>query len=233
MAPIGRPIVCTEYLARPLGSTIEGILPIAKRRNVGAFSAGGWWPARRRRTCRGIHGTIPTQPLRRRGSTIFCNPTAGRTGSTKYKPFAIWWVSRARRSRPGYGRIMRPKVLIGTVAATAGAAFVGSMASRSSIDSWYTTIRKPAYVPPNVVFPVAWTALYGDIAVTSAVAIDRLREDGRHAQARSLVAALVANLVLNAGWSWLFFGRHKLGLQLSRRRRSRRVVLILRVVSLW
>lgn len=106
---------------------------------------------------------------------------------------------------------MRPKVLIGTVAATAGAAFVGSMASRSSIDSWYTTIRKPAYVPPNVVFPVAWTALYGDIAVTSAVAIDRLREDGRHAQAKSLVAALVANLVLNAGWSWLFFGRHKLG----------------------
>lgn len=40
LAPIGRPIVCTEYLARPLGSTIEGILPIAKRRNVGAFNWG-------------------------------------------------------------------------------------------------------------------------------------------------------------------------------------------------
>lgn len=106
---------------------------------------------------------------------------------------------------------MRPKVLIGTAAATAGAAIVGSMASRSSIDSWYTTIRKPRYVPPNVVFPVAWTALYGDIAVTSAVAIDRLRADGKHAQARSLVAALLANLALNAGWSWLFFSRHKLG----------------------
>lgn len=40
LVPIGRPIVCTEYLARPLGSTIEGILPIAKRRNVGAFNWG-------------------------------------------------------------------------------------------------------------------------------------------------------------------------------------------------
>mgnify|MGYP003418774336 FL=1 len=40
LTPIGRPIVCTEYLARPLGSTVEGILPIAKRRNVGAFNWG-------------------------------------------------------------------------------------------------------------------------------------------------------------------------------------------------
>lgn len=40
LAPIGRPMICTEYLARPLGSTIEGILPIAKRRNVGAFNWG-------------------------------------------------------------------------------------------------------------------------------------------------------------------------------------------------
>lgn len=37
LAPLGRPIVCTEYLARSLGSTVEGILPIAKRHNVGAY----------------------------------------------------------------------------------------------------------------------------------------------------------------------------------------------------
>lgn len=40
LAPLGRPILCTEYLARPLGSTIEGILPIAKRHNVGALNWG-------------------------------------------------------------------------------------------------------------------------------------------------------------------------------------------------
>jgi hypothetical protein len=40
LAPLGRPIICTEYLARPLGSTIEGILPIAKRHNVGAYNWG-------------------------------------------------------------------------------------------------------------------------------------------------------------------------------------------------
>lgn len=40
LAPLGRPILCTEYMARPLGSTIQGVLPIAKRHNVGAFNWG-------------------------------------------------------------------------------------------------------------------------------------------------------------------------------------------------
>jgi hypothetical protein len=40
LSPLGRPIICTEYLARPRGSTIEGILPVAKRHNVGAFNWG-------------------------------------------------------------------------------------------------------------------------------------------------------------------------------------------------
>ena len=40
LATRGRPILCTEYLGRTKGSTIEGILPIAKRHNVGAYSWG-------------------------------------------------------------------------------------------------------------------------------------------------------------------------------------------------
>lgn len=40
LSPLGRPVVCTEYLARSRGSTVEGILPIAKRHNVGAFNWG-------------------------------------------------------------------------------------------------------------------------------------------------------------------------------------------------
>ena len=35
-----RPILCTEWLARPMGSTVEGILPLAKKRNVGAYNWG-------------------------------------------------------------------------------------------------------------------------------------------------------------------------------------------------
>ncbi len=36
----GRPIVCTEYMARPKGSTFAGILPFAKKYKVGAINWG-------------------------------------------------------------------------------------------------------------------------------------------------------------------------------------------------
>ena len=103
------------------------------------------------------------------------------------------------------------KLLIGTGLATAAAAVAGSVASREGVQGWYTKVRKPGYVPPNAVFPIALTALYVDIAVTSAAAIDRFRADGEDAKARGYIAALGTNLVLNAGWSWVFFKRNKLG----------------------
>jgi len=40
LRPYNRPIICTEYMARPRGSTFEAILPIAKRMDVGAINWG-------------------------------------------------------------------------------------------------------------------------------------------------------------------------------------------------
>jgi hypothetical protein len=37
---LGRPVVCTEYMARGNGSTFESILPIFHRHNVGAYNWG-------------------------------------------------------------------------------------------------------------------------------------------------------------------------------------------------
>ncbi|BBX06202.1 TspO/MBR family protein [Mycolicibacterium sp. ELW1] len=103
------------------------------------------------------------------------------------------------------------KSIVATSLATAAAAVTGSIASKAGVETWYPRIRKPRYVPPNAVFPVAWTTLYADIAVTSAATIDKLRDNGEDAKARAYIGALGANLVLNAGWSWLFFKSHKLG----------------------
>ncbi|UXA08553.1 tryptophan-rich sensory protein [Mycobacterium sp. SMC-2] len=101
--------------------------------------------------------------------------------------------------------------LAATSLAAAVAAGTGSFASADSVSGWYARLRKPPYQPPSAAFPVAWTTLYGDIAVTSAVAIDRFREAGQPDKARRYAAALGFNLVLNAAWSWLFFRFHKLG----------------------
>jgi tryptophan-rich sensory protein len=103
------------------------------------------------------------------------------------------------------------KTLLGTGLATAAAAAAGSVASREGVQGWYTKLRKPSYVPPNVVFPIAWTILYADIAVTSAAAINRFRADGDDGKARAYTAALGVNLLLNAGWSWVFFKNQRPG----------------------
>lgn len=96
-----------------------------------------------------------------------------------------------------------------TGAATAATAVTGSVASSSGANSpWFARLRKPRFQPPAAVFPVVWTALYTDVAVTSAVALDRLPESDRAAYGR----ALAVNLVLNAGWSWVFFRAHRLAL---------------------
>jgi tryptophan-rich sensory protein len=103
------------------------------------------------------------------------------------------------------------KSIIATSLGTAAAAVVGSVASRKGIETWYPALRKPRYVPPNAVFPVAWTTLYADITLTSAATIEKFRGAGDDDKARAYAGALGANLVLNAGWSWLFFKAHKLG----------------------
>jgi hypothetical protein len=36
----GRPLICTEYMARPRGSTFENTMPMLKRENVGAINWG-------------------------------------------------------------------------------------------------------------------------------------------------------------------------------------------------
>ena len=106
---------------------------------------------------------------------------------------------------------MNKSTLAGTGLAVAAAAVVGGIASPGRTPLWYARIRKPRYQPPSVVFPVAWTTLYTDIATTSAVVIDEFRANGRDDKARGYLTALGVNLVLNGGWSWLFFRYHKLG----------------------
>ena len=106
---------------------------------------------------------------------------------------------------------MNSSTLAATTLAVAAAAGTGSIASPRRVPAWYSRLRKPPYQPPGAAFPAVWTILYGDIAATSAVAIDAFREAGRPDQARRYAAALSVNLLLNAGWSWLFFRYHKLG----------------------
>lgn len=101
------------------------------------------------------------------------------------------------------------RVFLSTAAAVAATATVGTLASDPG-SRWYEKLRKPRFQPPGWVFPVAWTALYADIAAMGSLSIADLGEEGRTAEQRAYIAALGVNLALNAGWSVLFFHRKQL-----------------------
>jgi len=103
------------------------------------------------------------------------------------------------------------KVLPWTAGAVAVTAAVGSVASSETSSIWYRGLDKPVIQPPAAVFPVVWTLLYSDIAVTSAVALNRADAP----DTRSYRSALAVNLLLNASWSWVFFKAHRIGLAIG------------------
>ncbi|MFM9938284.1 MAG: TspO/MBR family protein [Hyphomicrobiaceae bacterium] len=85
------------------------------------------------------------------------------------------------------------------VAATAGAMF--------SPGPWYATIIKPGWTPPNWLFGPVWTTLYVMIAIAGWLVWTR----GPRWPALGFWSG---GLLLNAMWSWLFFGRQNIGLAL-------------------
>src|SRR5579885_2785247 len=89
------------------------------------------------------------------------------------------------------------KSLIGFVLAVAAAAVIGGMFRP---DAWYARLEKPSWTPPNWLFAPVWTLLYIAIAVAGWL-VWRIRP--------AISAALlvwVVQIVLNAMWTWLFFG---------------------------
>ncbi|MDT5210895.1 MAG: translocator protein [Mycobacterium sp.] len=105
---------------------------------------------------------------------------------------------------------VRAKILVSTVGAVFASATLGGLASRPAQSAWYARLKKPSFQPPRQAFPIVWPILYADIAVVSASTLDHLHDQDRE-QARTYGVLLAANLVLNAGWTWLFFTRRQLG----------------------
>ena len=66
---------------------------------------------------------------------------------------------------------MKLMTVVWTAAATAATAAAGGTATDPD-SRWYRRLRKPDWQPPAIAFPVVWTALYADLAVSSAVALD-------------------------------------------------------------
>ena len=94
--------------------------------------------------------------------------------------------------------------LIVSIVACEGAGGIGSVFTRKAIATWYATLKKPAFTPPNSVFGPIWITLYALMGV----AVFTVWREGL-AQEGVEIAFIVfwVQLVLNILWSAIFFGR--------------------------
>jgi len=95
--------------------------------------------------------------------------------------------------------------LIGWIVLTFMAPLAGF---RARPDAWFSRLNKPAWNPPSWVFGPVWTMLYLLMAIAAWIV---WTHGGWRGQALPL-GLYIVQLFLNAIWTPLFFGAHRLGL---------------------
>lgn len=80
----------------------------------------------------------------------------------------------------------------------------GSSGAVFQAGPWYAGLNKPSWTPPGWLFGPVWAVLYVMIAVAGWLIWEKLGWSG-------LLALWGVQLVFNAAWSWIMFGRHEIG----------------------
>ncbi|MBI2040035.1 tryptophan-rich sensory protein [Candidatus Microgenomates bacterium] len=88
-----------------------------------------------------------------------------------------------------------PKLIL-SIGLCLGAGFIGSIFTVSSITTWYVTLNKPSFSPPNWVFGPVWTMLYALMGISLYLVWLKQR----------IPTVFWIQLFLNVIWSIIFFG---------------------------
>lgn len=96
------------------------------------------------------------------------------------------------------------KLLLFSIAVSQSAGFLGSFFTASSVRTWYTTLEKPFFNPPNWVFGPVWTTLYTLMGISLYIVWKKVRASKK--KDYFPVWFFLAHLVINTLWSIIFFG---------------------------
>jgi len=95
------------------------------------------------------------------------------------------------------------KILV-CVATCLAVGYYSSLATQSSVNTWFTTLEKPFFNPPNWLFAPVWTLLY--ILMGTAAGLVWERYENEKFEVKMALGLFAAQLLLNMLWSILFFG---------------------------
>ena len=77
----------------------------------------------------------------------------------------------------------------------------------NEIPTWYQTLTRPSFAPPNWVFAPVWSTLY----LLMAVAAWKVSTSATGAVRGAALGTFAVQLALNFAWSLIFFRLHALG----------------------
>ncbi len=82
----------------------------------------------------------------------------------------------------------------------------------SEITTWYATLQKPSFNPPNYLFGPVWTILYIMMAISFWLI---WKSDASETLKNKAILLFGIQLILNFFWSIIFFSLHQLGFALA------------------
>ena len=88
------------------------------------------------------------------------------------------------------------------------AGMIGTIFTIPAIDSWYSTITKPALNPPSWIFGPVWTTLYALMGIAAFLIWQKGIEKK---EVKNALYVFGLQLVLNMIWTPVFFGLHNPG----------------------
>lgn len=94
-------------------------------------------------------------------------------------------------------------LLLGSILLAQGAGALGTLATIPAIPTWYATLNKPFFNPPNWLFGPVWTILYTLMAISAYLV---WKEAGYGQKTRQFFRFYFFQLALNSLWSLIFFG---------------------------
>ena len=105
----------------------------------------------------------------------------------------------------------KPVAFLINIVITLGIGALGGLATSESVKTWYPTLNKPSFNPPNWLFAPVWTSLYILIGI-GAYLVWIKREKIAHFP--RVLAIYFIQLILNLCWSFIFFSLHEIGFAL-------------------
>lgn len=82
------------------------------------------------------------------------------------------------------------------------AGFLGSLFTTPAIPTWYATLKKPSFTPPNWIFSPVWISLF----VLMGISLFLVWRRQGHPRFKTALTFFFVQLILNIFWSVAFFG---------------------------